>query len=135
MVQRAPSSCGALPIAKVGERFVLALPDQEAFWIGVIIPGDWKHGEWRAAVLNAGGKLIEIERLAHPGIFVIPGLLRPDGGYDVFWRQAVSEIQLIGKSGVARIVVSDPRTYFVCSGQPPPGPLDPDAVFGGFRLP
>ena len=130
-----PSSYGALPVAPEGDHYLLPLPDQEAFWVGVILPKDWDRGTLSFAAMHADGGVLVSEQFARPGMFAIPGIKRSDGQFDVFCRGSVSELQLAGAGGIARILVSDPRTYGVRTGQAPPEAFDPNAAFGGWRLP
>jgi hypothetical protein len=134
-VRKAPRSYGVLPVAAMGTNFMLALPEQEAFWLGVTVPSTWSGGAWNAAALNTAGKLVDLERISRPGTFVIPGMRRPNGEFEVLCRENVSQIQLVGPAGVAHILVCSPETFARRSHQAPPEPFDPNAAYGGWRLP
>jgi hypothetical protein len=135
IVREAPSSHGALPVAAEGDHFLLALPFQEAFWVGVIVPKDWRRGTLSFAAMQADGKVLVFERFAQPGTFLVPGIPRADSQFDVFCRESVSELQLAGAVGTKHIVVCDPENFSARSGQAPPEPFNPHAAFGGWLLP
>jgi hypothetical protein len=135
IVGDAPSSYGALPVAPEGDHHLLPLPDQEAFWVGIILPKDWDRGTLSFVAMHADGGVLVSEQFIRPGMFVIPGIKRPDGQFDVFCRESVSELLLAGAGGITRIVVSDPRTFATRTGQAPPEPFDPNSAFGGWMLP
>ena len=134
IVREAPSSHGALPVAAEGYHYLLALPTQEAFWVGVIVPKDWRHGTLSFA-MQADGKILVAERFAQPGMFVVPGIKRSDGQFNVFCRESVSELQLAGAGGTKRIIVCDPENFSARTGQAPPEPFNRHAAFGGWLLP
>jgi hypothetical protein len=134
-VLEAPSSHGALPIAPEGDHYLLPLPDQEAFWVGIILPKDWNRRKLHFAAMHADGSVLVSEHFTRPGMFVVTGIKRSDGQFDVFRLESVSELLLTSAGGIARVVVCDPRTFVVRTGQPPPETFDPDAAFGGWRLP
>jgi hypothetical protein len=135
IVREAPSSHGALPVAAEGDHYLLPLPSQEAFWAGVIVPKDWRHGTLSFAAMQDDGKVLVAEQFAQPGMFVIPGIKRSDGQFDVFCQGLVSELQLAGVGGAKRIVVCDPENFSARTGQAPPEPFDRHAAFGGWLLP
>jgi hypothetical protein len=135
IVGDAPSSCGALPVAPEGDHYLLPLPDQEAFWVGVILPKEWDRGMLSFAAMHTDGGVVLSEQFTRPGMFVIPGIKRSDGQFDVFCRESVSEFLLAGAGGITRIFVSDPRTFVIRTGQAPPEPFDPNSAFGGWMLP
>lgn len=135
VVGEAPPSHGALPIAPAGDHFVLPLPDQEAFWVGILLPKDWDHRELHFSAMHVDGRRLVSERFTRPGMFVVTGIKRPDGQSEVFCAESVSELFLTCAGEIARVVVCDPRTFVARTGQAPPETFDPNATFGGWMLP
>jgi len=135
VVGDAPSSHGALPIAPERDHYVLPLPHQEAFWVGILLPNDWDHRTLHFAAMHADGRVLVSEQFTRSGMFVVPGIKRPDGQFEVFCPESVSELFLTSASGIARVVVCDPQTFVVRTGQAPPEAFDPNATFGGWMLP
>jgi len=135
VVADAPSSHGALPVAPAGNHYLLPLPDQEAFWVGIVLPKDWDRGKLQFVAMHADGRVLVSEQFTRPGMFVVPGIKRSDGQFDVFRLESVSELLLTRAGRIARIVICDPRAFVVRTGQAPPETFDPNAVFGGWRLP
>jgi hypothetical protein len=84
----APPSHGALPAAIEKDRCLLPLPDQEAFWIGVIIPRAWDRGMLTVEVVRADGGMLIMDHFVSSGAFVNPGIRRSDGEFDVLCRDS-----------------------------------------------
>jgi len=85
--------------------------------------------------MHADGRVLVSEQFTRPGMFVVTGIKRPDGQFEVFCPESVSELFLTSASGIARVVVCDPQTFVVRTGQAPPEAFDPNATFGGWMLP
>jgi hypothetical protein len=135
MVLEAPSSYGALPVWPEGDHFLLALPLLEAFWVGVLLPKDWENGTMSIAIVNAGGMVVSVEHFAGPGLFVLPGIKRSDGQFDVFSQSMISALQLDVAGNSKSLVVCDPINFEKRTGKPSAEPLDPHAAFGRWLLP
>jgi hypothetical protein len=136
MVRLAPASCGVLPVVREasGFGFLLAVPDDEAFWIGPVIEagGD---GELAIAVELVDGAVVVVGRYRRSGAFAIPGVPRPDGLFDACCRATISEVRLRSAAGIARIGLADVREFVARTGHDPPARLDAGAAYGDWRLP
>jgi hypothetical protein len=123
-----------LPVGRGGDGFLLALPNDEAFWIGLVVHAGGR-GQLTIAVELVDGVAVELGRYQRQGTFVIPGVPRPDGLFDVFCPATISHIRLGGAAEMARIGLAGVEDFVARTGRDPPAPFDPAAAYGGWRLP
>jgi hypothetical protein len=135
VVGRAPSSLGALPVAPGPSGFLLPLADDEAFWIGVIVPADPNPGALVLEVVFENGRTAPVTRLEKPGTVFIAGIGRSDGRFEAFCRPCIAGLYVSLGDHRTRVCLTEPTTYAEMSGCPRPEPLDPSAAYGGWRLP
>ncbi|MDQ0473448.1 hypothetical protein [Labrys wisconsinensis] len=149
-VGAAPSSLGALAPMPAGTpgRFLLPVADEEAFWIGLSAD----EGRGFAVELSAlprgssAGAATPgpVERV--PPVRRIAGLRRPDGRYAVFARAGAAGIAALRirawpaaedprEAPAAEIALVDHAGFAERARVSPPGRLDPDAGYRGYRLP
>jgi hypothetical protein len=134
VVRHAPASCGVLPVARESDGFLLAQPDDEAFWIGAVIEAGG-GGELVIAVELVDGVVVVLEHYARSGAFVIPGVPRPDGLFDAFCRATIFEVRLGRAEEIVRVGLVDVQQFVARTGHDPPAPFDAGAAYGGWRLP
>ena len=160
VVEAAPPSLGALRVG-VGARGGLFLPVAgEAFWIGIhVARGSPSLDVAVLAALEDGcavdtfsgirpGRGRLPTRATVPPMLVLPGIRRPDG--TSWWALTSAPPPDAGPAcqglvlamwrrnrcvALARIRLVDFAEFTARTGLPPPPPLDPDAGYGGWRLP
>jgi hypothetical protein len=127
-----PTSLGALPVGKDQQSpaFLLALADDEGFWIGIL---DSQNPLEIEAVL-ADGSTCFVAR-ADGGTAVIPGIPEPNQSYRVLARSSASALRVRASRELATVELVTPLEYSRRSGSPAPEPLEPSAGYGGWRLP
>ena len=134
VIAAAPSSLGALPVARSKSDFLLPLALDEAFWIGVIPAAAFAHGDLalRASRLGKAPSLLSMHPAAQAAI--VPGFVREDGRFDVFCRFTFGG--MLATTGGQNVWVSivDPKSFAAHAGFAPE-PLDLRAGYGGWRLP
>jgi hypothetical protein len=153
VIDRLPPSLGALP-AGVAQDGTLMLPvaDGEAFWIGASTDGPDGQAEVMVSSVLSDGRTRVAPTLRAAPSARLAGLPRGDGGYDAFTRTATTSgpgcdaltfrcrIRQRGRPWPARFTrlvvrLAGPDAFAAATGVPPPGPLDPGAGYGGWRLP
>jgi len=134
IVHQAPSSCGVLPVGFGGGGLWLAVPRDEAFWIGVLLDASWR-GELEIGVERIDRTLISLARTGRSGASTIDGIPRPDGRVDVFCHDTILAVQLDGGAVVCRIELTSVDDFVARTGRKPPSPFNADAAYQGWRLP
>jgi hypothetical protein len=153
----APSSLGALPVGlSESQGLLLPLAADECFWIGLGLRAPrFPTIEIGLAAEFASGDVVDaISGMAwgaqRPAVVMVPvalrieGIRRTDGRFKPFMRESSS----VGSSCVClRILVAgsvwrevllrlvDYPFFVTETGLPPPGSLDRDAGYRGYRLP
>lgn len=135
VVEGAPSSLGALPVASASDCFLLPVADDEAFWIGVIFPAATEIGALVLEVFSPDGERTLRATVEPSRNAVIAGMVQPDGRTRTFCRRSVAEFRVRVGHRSARVCLTDYASYSIRTGEPAPLPLDPSSGFGGWRLP
>jgi hypothetical protein len=113
---------------------LLPLADEEAFWIGVIIPPAPSPPTVVLEVIDQDGNIIPVERIERP-TNVIAGIRRSDGTFQTFCRPWLSRIYVSVADNRACVYPTLPTTYAEVSGCPVPEQLDVSAGYAGWKLP
>ncbi|HEX7634193.1 MAG TPA: hypothetical protein VF427_02795 [Noviherbaspirillum sp.] len=137
VVESAPSSLGALPVARMPEPdcFLLPVADDEAFWIGVIFPAATEMGALVLESFSPEGERTLMATVEPSRNAIIAGIVQPDGKIRTFCRRSVAEFWVRVDRRSARICLTDYESYSLRTGEPAPMALDPSSGFGGWRLP
>lgn len=135
VVECAPSSLGALPVASTSAGFLLPVADDEAFWIGVICPAATVSGTLVLEAFSPEGGRIWVTALDPSRDTVIAGIVQAEGEFKTFCRRNVAEIRLRIDHRSARVRLTDYESYSRRTGEVGPPPLDPSSGYGGWRLP
>ncbi len=133
-VDKAPASCGVLPVAPGRNSLLLAVPREEAFWIGVLIQVSLSSALEITAELS-DHTMISLARFTRAGAFTIDGIPRPDGQFDIFCADTIRRVLLGFGSGITRIDVASVEEFVAQTGRPPPAPFNANAAYQGWRLP
>jgi len=134
IVQKAPKSCGVLPAGFGRSGLLLAVPRDEAFWIGVLLDASWR-GELAIGVERIDRTLISLARIGRSGATTIDGMPRPDGGFEVLCSDTILAVQIDNGSVSCRIELTSVEDFVARTGREPPSPFNADAAYQGWRLP
>lgn len=135
VVESAPSSLGALPVAWTPDCFLLPVAHDEAFWIGVMFPVATNMDSLVLESFSADGERTLIATVEPSRNVIIAGIVQPNGKIKTFCRQSVAELRVRVDYRSARICLIDYESYSRRTGEAAPMPLDPSSGFGGWRLP
>lgn len=153
VVDDVPRSLGALPVGAAGDgTLLLPVGEGEAFWIGLSTEAPGTRAEVAVAATLADGSVRAEPPVRVVGASRIPGMARADGRHDVFSRTATASSAgcrvlalrcRIGRRGgrvparpaAVTVRLVDAASFAAETGCAPPGPLDPEAAYGGWRLP
>jgi hypothetical protein len=113
---------------------LLPLADEEAFWIGVIIPRAPNPSAVILEVIDEDGNIAPVARVEGP-TGVIPGIRRPDGTFQTFCRPWLAGIYVSVADYRTCVYPAQPTTYAEVSGRPAPEQLDVSAGYSGWKLP
>lgn len=144
-----PQSLGALPVARaIGDKLLLPLADDEAFWIGVSSEDDSPFTILVRAFAPSGGEY----KLGHGGR-AVPPFFRIDGTAngdtmtalcrtDAEGQAVIEKLLIAGCSAgqaarvrTATILLVDYATFSAASSREAPESIDPDAGYDGQLLP
>lgn len=141
-----PHSLGGLPVASVGDRFLLPVDAGEAFWIGLWCTGSETFTLEVIPVTSAGP--LDGEYIAVPPVRTVAGWQGEDKRRLAFARHggeaAIGLVGLIfevsdgtrdGTMARASLELVDYATYANLTGHSAPDKLDPGAGYRGYRLP
>ena len=135
VVQQAPTSLGALPVAWAETTFLLPVANCEAFWIGALAEAPSWPLPLRVSAEDAHGQTAPILQLAEIGIAVGAGRPRDDCLFDALCPPVCVGLRIIAGGYATGIVVVTPGEYAARTGQPQPPLLDLDAGYKGWWLP
>lgn len=153
VIGRLPPSLGALPVGAAADgTLVLPVADGEAFWIGASTDRPKARAEVFVSAHLSDGTRREAPMVVAAPAARLAGLPREDGGFDALARTATPagpgcdaltvryRIRQRGRRWSDRaealaVRLLDPAAFAVATGEAPPGPLDPGAGYGGWRLP
>jgi hypothetical protein len=147
VVERAPSSLGALPVGIGAAReLLLPLSHEECFWIGLgVSPGTPRITLAVAVELSNGEVLDAISGKSwgadQPSMVVvvetprIEGIRRLDGRVGVFARETRRRADFNCVCLRFRVAAPGGAPFAAETGLTPPAPLDPDAGYKGWLLP
>jgi hypothetical protein len=133
-VAQAPSSLGALPVARGAGQYCLPLGDQEAFWLGLLWEGRGAAPGFSVDATSANGCRAEVTGAQAGTGPVLLGPARPDGRFDALCPPRCVQLSLRFEAA-ATVLVTTPARYAALTGKPPPGELDPGSGYKGWRLP
>jgi hypothetical protein len=134
IVHEAPPSCGVLPAGYGRSGLLLAVPRDEAFWIGVLLDASWS-GELAIAVERIDRTMISLARIGRLGASTIDGIPRHDGRFDVFCSDTILAIQLDNGAVVCRIEITSVEDFVARTGRKPPSSFNAGTAYQGWRLP
>jgi hypothetical protein len=135
VVDQAPSSLGALPVAWGRSEFLLPLAHAEAFWIGSTLPSRLQDGSVSLELLDGNGRCALTARLDDRDTTIIAGVRREDGRFDVFCGSSVARVRVHVGAQSVEVRLADYDSFAAETRCAPPEPLDPTAGYGGWRLP
>lgn len=135
VIRRAPPSLGALPVALTPSGFLLPIDDDEAFWIGVVVPAPAPLNPFRISAILLDATEVVVASLSEPRTHVLAGMLRADDQFDAFCRGSIEALGLSVGDCTALVRPTDPATFSASTGRPAPAPLDRSAGYRGWRLP
>ncbi len=135
MVESAPPSLGALPVALTSACFLLPVADDEAFWIGVIFPAATDIGTLVLESISPNGERTLAATLKPSPHAIIAGIVQPNGKIKTFCRQSVAEFRVWIDHRSTRVCLTDYESYSLRTAESGPVPLDPSSGYGGWRLP
>lgn len=126
-------SYGALPPGQVGTEILLPLPDDDAFWIGVILSGEGADGLSLHADL-ADGRRIALSGVRHASLLSIMGFADGDA-LQPFTRPRVTSIGIGIGSDTRSVKIVSPDEFTRLTGRNGPEALPDDSAYKGWRLP
>jgi hypothetical protein len=154
VIARAPSSFGALPVARAaGGALALPVAADEAFWIGLEMRKPDAKADLavrfelaaQAAVDALSGEPwsdAQATWIAVPPHASVDGIAIPGGGFRPFVRTALARedgstaaLDLVTRGDAARVLLVAYATFASMTGHAPPALLDRGAQYGGWRLP
>jgi hypothetical protein len=155
LIERAPSSLGALPVGETDRgEWLLPVADGEAFWIGVNAEPAaelaLRVDTQREGTLDAlsgrrwDGSVPDVMPIA--GFIVVAGIRRADGRSWAFARRpkddAAPACRAVALSvrnehhhGLVEVQLIDYPGFAARTGRSPPAPINPDAGYKGYLLP
>lgn len=147
VVRALPASLGALPVALIGGSALLAAPDGEAYWIGLVPVPDADPTSVGAIVTLRSGERFDLITGAAPadrphGIagtwHAIVGIPRGDGSWLALGgTRPVRALEFHtgrGAEPAGRVMVLGARAFTALTGHRV-APLDESSGYGGWRLP
>lgn len=126
-------SYGALPSERVGSEIFLPLPEDDAFWIGVIRSGEGADGLSLHADL-ADGRRIALSGVRHASLLSVMGFADGDA-LQPFMRPRVTSIGIGIGCATRSITIVSPDEFTRLTGRKGPEALRDDSAYKGWRLP
>jgi hypothetical protein len=134
VIAATPPSLGALPFARVHSRFLVPLAVNEAFWIGVVPAAAVVNKNIALCVDRPGLGPLQLSMRLQGQVAVAAGFMREDGKFDAFCRGTFGGMLATVGEQSASVSIIDPKLFAARTGVSP-GPVDPGAAYGGWRLP
>jgi hypothetical protein len=113
----------------------LAMPREEAFWIGIERPDVRSWRRMTLHFLRTDGTTQAVIAERKGSMALAAGFALADGSYECFTLKTVTEIEAHLGRHRTRIRVVDPQVYTAHTGLPGPAPVDATDGYGGWRLP
>jgi hypothetical protein len=132
VLREAPSSWGALRVAKDGHRFLVGVPEAEAFWVGMVVNDPTPA--FSVVGRSPRGDSQELHYCDRAGIVALPGFLHPNG-YLAFPLDTIEDITMVSISRVHGISFVTARDFVMRTSEPGPLALNPNDAYQGWRMP